>query len=132
MRKYPHIGKLLSFLLLLAPGICIAAPNTAMNKMELTKLITGNTLVGSHLIKNHKFHMYMKKDGTHVEKRNGTILPGKWSVNPKGKLCWSYDIKDKTWCRWILNNGDGTYTKVKGKHKKVRQFKVVSGNSKNL
>ena len=113
-------------------SIGFAAPKNALNKDQVTKLISGNTIDGSHMFKDYQFSMYFKTNGKHVERRGDALKPGSWHVSPKGKLCWSYDAKEKTFCRWIVDAGKGTYYKVAGKKKKVRKFKVLSGNAKSL
>ena len=123
---------LIIILSLLKTSVLIAAPENVLNRSNLVKLITGNTLEGKHIRKDYNFSMFLKSDGTHVEKRNGVLKPGVWSVNSEGKLCWSYTSKDKTWCRWIVENSDGTYIKIKGSKKKVRQFIVKQGNPNKL
>ena len=130
-------AKLLAILLVyaLTNHFVQAAPHNAMNKDVLNALLTGNTIIGTHLNKGFKFDMYLKRDGTLIEKREDRVIAGTWRVNDKGKFCWNYKHKEKTWCLWVINNGDRTYTNVKKKNgslTKVRQFKVFDGNIRSL
>ena len=112
-----------------------AAPPDAMNATALKELLSGNTIIGQHLNKGFRFDMYLKSDGTFIEKREDQLIPGTWHIDAKGRFCWRRNQKNKTWCHWIIDNGDRTYTNVKKKHgkfKKVRQFKVFDGNVRGL
>ena len=100
---------LIALMLLLVVGVCSAKPDSALPKLEVEKLVIGNTLKGHHLTKSFKFALYIDPNGTLKEDRKGSIFDGKWSVDKKGRFCWSYNHKEKTWCRWIKENGDGTY-----------------------
>jgi len=107
----------------------IAAPNNALSGSEVVALLSGNTYQGKHSVRGFDVDMFVSADGTVMEKRGEKLIPGKWSVDGKGRFCWEISTADKRWCRWVVKTGDNEYVKLKDDGKEVRRFKVVEGKA---
>jgi Zn/Cd-binding protein ZinT len=85
-----------------------------MSADEVKALISGKTTYGKGLKKDFTVVTYFAADGTMDGTKDGNRRKGKWSVKGNGKQCVEFD-DGKNNCRYIKDNGDGTYSKVKVK-----------------
>jgi len=89
-------------------------------------LVVGSTIQAQHLKKDFEFSVHFHTDGkTATRERDGDSVDTTYKF--KGdKHCIYWNGKDR--CANILDNGDGTYTRVnkKGKHV-VKWTKVTPG-----
>lgn len=114
-----------SVLLLFADSFAVS--NYITSKVQLQLLLKGNTLQGQHLAKKFHFSMQLQANGSLAEIRPKDTRYGVWYINREGQFCWSYEHKDKTWCRYLVKYTDNVYFFVKKHGKKVRRFRIVSG-----
>lgn len=106
-----------SILILLASFICVSNPVFAGDFMSADKvkaLLSGKTVVGKGLKKNFTVTTYFAPDGTMTGNKNGNQRKGMWRVESDGLQCVEFDDGASN-CRYIKDNGDGTYTKIKVK-----------------
>ena len=85
-----------------------------MSAEEITTLVSGKTVSGKGLKKDFTVRTYFKADGTMDGQKNGNKRSGKWHVNDDDMMCIEFDDGAGN-CRYIKDNGDGTYSKVKVK-----------------
>ena len=117
--------------LVAALAAAVSAPAFAgpMSGPDIMSLLSGNTVSGSSLSKGYKFTVFYDASGAVRGKNDNGPVGGEWMV--KGdKFCSKRDGKTK--CNKIVDNGDGTYSKLNGKDKKVTLFSVNKGNPDNL
>jgi hypothetical protein len=101
----------------------------ALSGAEVETLLSGNTYQGKHSVKGFDIDLYVNPDGTVVEKRGKSILPGNWRIDSEGRFCWELDKFEKLWCRYVVKTGENEYIKVKDDGKEVRRFKVTEGKA---
>lgn len=124
------------FCLLLIAGDLTAA-QTLLSREQLQQTFTGNTAVGLHLKKKLKVSDYYGKNGKFVSTRsNGDKLVGKWWISKKQNvICVRYKHKvKKKYCRTVITDGKGGYSKVGTKTGKVYMLyeKVLPGKLTKL
>ena len=87
-----------------------------VSQQELETLFSGNTAFGKHLGKNLTLRDYYAKDGGFVSWRGkNSILRGKWWIaKNRSAICIRYKHKpDKPYCRGIIKNNDGSYSRIR-------------------
>ena len=88
-----------------------------MSAEDVKSLVTNKTAKGVHLKKSFSYTIYFAPDGSlHQIKTNGDERKGEWEVKDNGKHCVTWDDSDRTFCRFVRDNGDQTYTKIKVKY----------------
>lgn len=86
---------------------------------EIKSIYTGKTAKGVHLKKGFSYMAYFSPDGALIQKKDdGDTNEGKWSVDDEGRQCVSWNGSGVTKCFPLVNNNDGSYTKVKVKGSK--------------
>ncbi len=102
----------------LCMGVFIGTASAAdyMSADEIKALISGKTTHGVGLKKDFTVVTHFAPDGSLMGERNGNKRTGSWNVTDDGQHC--VDFSDgKNNCRFIKDNGDGTYSRVKVKTK---------------
>lgn len=103
-----------------------AAGPAVLKADKLKKLIIGHTAFSVHLEKGFEFQVYFDADGkTAYRTHRGDIVQTTYSFNGNQHcIYW----KDKNRCATLLDNADGTFTRVtpNGKHA-IKWTKVVPG-----
>ena len=93
---------------------------------EVKSLVVGNTMHAQHLKKDFEFSVHFDSDGnTAFRKQFDETTKTTYKFNGD-KHCIFWKGQDR--CAKILDNGDGTYTRInkKGKHV-VKWTKVIKG-----
>jgi hypothetical protein len=106
-----------TFFTLLVSLLCLGNPVYAgdfMNGDEVKALLSGKTVTGKGLKKDFTVVTYFSPDGTMLGTKDGESRNGTWTVEDDGKQCIKFDDGNSN-CRYIKDNGDGTYTKIKVK-----------------
>ena len=117
--------------LLFSSAFLISSQAHAENYLDNNKikeLVTGKTIYSKHLKKDFDFSAYFDADGKTAirKKRNGDIVKTSYSIEGN-KHCMQW--KGKNRCARIIDNGDGTYTRVNKKGKKIiKWLKFEAGN----
>jgi len=94
--------------LLIFGSSAIPAEET-LNKVELTALVSGNTVHFNAVASGVAGRAYHDKSGRIlVDRDNGGTFEGLWSVQANGKLCM---IVSNEICSTVTKNADGTYTR---------------------
>lgn len=103
-----------------------ASGPAVLNADKLKELIIGHTAFSVHLEKGFEFQVYFDADGkTAYRTHRGDIVQTTYSFNGNQHcIYW----KDKNRCASLLDNADGTFTRVtpNGKHA-IKWTKVVPG-----
>lgn len=125
--NYKIISSVVSLLCLLLFGQAHADDYVSGDK--LSSLVIGKTIRAKHLKKDFEFTVYFDTDGkTAYRKQGGDITQTTYKFDGN-KHCIHWKGKDR--CAQILDNGDGTYTRVNKKGKQIVKWtKIESG--KNL
>lgn len=115
-------------LLFLSTILLFAAPVFAEEYMTTEKIksvVFGKTFYAKHLIKDFKFKVFFDVDGvTAYRTKEAEVIKTTYKFDGN-KHCIFWRGNDR--CANILDNGNGTYTRVKnGKHM-VDWYKVVQG-----
>lgn len=117
MKNNPFITICLSVVL-----VCMASFTHAddfLSGDEIKSIYTGKTAKGVHLKKGYSYVAYFSPDGALSQKTDdGNVKQGKWSVDDEGRQCVTWKGSGVTKCFPLVNNNDGSYTKVKLKGKK--------------
>lgn len=114
------------FLLIIILGASQIIAGDVLSIDKVKSLVIGNTVEASHLKKDFEFKVYFDLDGvTAYRKQNGDIVKTTYKFE-ENKHCIYW--KDKDRCANIVDNGDGTYNRVKPNGKSfVKWIKVVKG-----
>ncbi len=134
MNNNPAVYVCLSVVLACMAGLAHAGD--FLSSDEVKSIYSGKTANGVHLKKDFSYVAYFSPNGTFTQKKdNGDIKKGTWSVDNKGRQCISWDGSGITKCFPLVNNGDGSYTKVKLKGDKriplIMHSDFVDGNKLN-
>ena len=104
----------------LAGMLALSAHSSAEDFMDadaIKALVTGKTIHALHLKKDFEFKVFFDPDGeTAYRSQGGEVTETTYKfVGNKHCIYW----KEKDRCANILDNGDGTYTRVNKKGKKI-------------
>ena len=97
-----------------------------MSEEAVKALVVGNTIHATHLKKDFEFKVYFSDDGkTAIREQGGDSAETTYEFKgDKHCIFW----KEKNRCANILDNGDGTYTRVNKKGKKIVKWtKIIKG-----
>ena len=95
---------------------------------KLATLIIGKTIHGTHLKKGFEFSVYFDKDGKTAlrKKQNGDIVKTTYRFDGNTH-CIFWKGKDR--CAKVMDNGDGTYTRISSSGLKIVKWtKLDTGN----
>jgi len=127
MKTYINSVKYLCIALLFSFSIHTSA-DEFLDADAVKALVTGKTIHAMHLKKDFEFKVYFDPDGkTAYRSQHGETTKTTYEFRDnKHCIFW----KEKNRCANILDNGDGTYTRVnkKGK-KKVKWTKFEDGKT---
>lgn len=109
-------------------GIGKALAAETLSGPQIALLISDKTTYGEHAFKDRKGFGYWRPDGTYVNARGA----GTWEL--KGNMfCRTHSSDNKTSCREIRDNGDGTYAHILKNGKHVWTWtNIAEGNAENL
>lgn len=124
-----YLKKLISLLSLTALTLFFistsAIADEYLSKQKIKALFVNKTVYSEHLHKDLQFKVYFDADGkTAYRTRKDEIIKTTYTI--KGdKHCIYWNDADR--CASILDNGDGSYTRVKNDKKIIKWYKVVDG-----
>jgi len=123
--KYNKVKYFISFVVLFGMGQVYAE---GLSSDKIKSLIVGNTVVAKHLKKDFEFKVYFDVDGvTAYRAQNGETIKTTYNFE-ENKHCINW--KGSNRCATVLDNGDGTYTRVNANGKQVVKWtNVVKGKS---
>lgn len=99
----------------------------ALTAAEIKALTAGKTIDAIHLKKDFSFKVYFDAKGNATQFRDGKENPGQYKYNGD-KHC--VDFSGSFKCMTIEKNSDGSYTRVKGKGKRIiRWTKFADGKT---
>ena len=132
MKKAINILMTTCLALLIIPGSPVFAGDF-MSAEEVKTLLSGKTTTGKGLKKGFTVITYFGADGKMDGTKDGERRAGTWTVRDDGQQCVEFDDGNGN-CRFIKDNGDGTYAKVKvkGNGKKIPLVlweSIVDGNT---
>ncbi len=114
------------FLSLILFVVFSASAETYLSASKIKELISGNTIDAEHLKKGFSFKVFFDKDGKTAirnQKGNSKTISYKYEGD-KDKHCIHWAGKDR--CAKILDNGDGTYTRINPKGKKIVKWTKIN------
>ena len=102
---------------------------TVLNAEEVSALIVGKTVNAHHLVKGHDFKVYFSPDGeTAYRTTKKGVKETTYVIQEDGRHC--IFLKGRDRCAKIINNGDGTYSRLnKSGEKKVLWKSFDQGNT---
>lgn len=106
----------ITFILALFVGTSLRAEDY-LDATAIKTLITGKTIYATHLKKDFKFKVYFDKDGkSAIRQQKGKNTETTYRFEGS-KHCIHWKGKDR--CANIVDNGDGTYSRVNNKSKRI-------------
>lgn len=95
---------------------------------KLSGLIINKTVHAKHLKKGFEFSVYFDKDGKTAFRKQGSDVTQTTYKIDGDKHCIFWKGKDR--CAQILDNGDGTYTRVNKKGKQIVKWTRLEDGKK--
>ena len=108
-------GVLFLICTVLVSSYALAGGLNTMSPDAVKAALSGKTCDGEHHRKDFEYKIYFNPDGTFKRKTQyGSKHSGKWRFDG-GKHCMYFNHIDKEFCRAVVDNGSGSYSKYKEK-----------------
>lgn len=95
---------------------------------KLSSLVMGKTIRAKHLKKGFEFSIYFDKDGKTAFRKQGSDITQTTYRIDGNQHCIFWKGKDR--CAQLLDNGDGTYSRVNKKGKQVVKWMKLEDGKK--